>query len=381
MKIKYHIVFVLTFIYLFAIPALASGQNDSLSVFQSMYNVEIPDLAKPTVIQTTLPSAQHYSDVVQENETGKFIGLFQKTVFESQTPFTLSILQASPLIGNWAAIVDQDYNTSAEFDLDRDKGQAFLELKTSQPLTTSIFYLSVDKNVALPHRIQIKALVNGNWKTVLAQARMTSPSMTFPETNASQWRIDLEHGQPLRVSEMRFGGMDEQLKALGAEIRWLAQPNNTYTLYADAKASPSILTEEAGQLTGKEIEVKTGILGAKENNPLFKEPDADSDGIPDLLDNCVAIENADQKDVDDNGRGDACEDFDGDLKMNNLDNCPDHPNRNQKDTDEDGIGDVCDDEESRLTEANPWLPWAGMGVAAMLIGIMIYQMIHRRKSS
>jgi hypothetical protein len=36
-------------------------------------------------------------------------------------------------------------------------------------------------------------------------------------------------------------------------------------------------------------------------------PDADSDGVPDASDNCVNVANANQKDYDQNGRGDACD--------------------------------------------------------------------------
>ncbi len=71
--------------------------------------------------------------------------------------------------------------------------------------------------------------------------------------------------------------------------------------------------------------------------------------------------------MNNNGRGDACDDFDKDGRINSVDNCPNKPNRDQKDTDVDGIGDVCDQEESRITEKYVWLPWAGMGFAALII--------------
>jgi hypothetical protein len=77
--------------------------------------------------------------------------------------------------------------------------------------------------------------------------------------------------------------------------------------------------------------------------------------------------NKDQTDIDRNGRGDACDDFDRDGFTQNADNCPNHTNAMQEDTDGDGMGDACDTEESRFTEKYTWVPWAGMGVALLVL--------------
>jgi hypothetical protein len=81
----------------------------------------------------------------------------------------------------------------------------------------------------------------------------------------------------------------------------------------------------------------------------------------------VAVANPTQEDVNTNGRGDACDDFDEDSVINSKDNCLNNPNYDQKDTDIDGIGDVCDKEESRFTEQYPWIPWVGIGFAALVL--------------
>jgi hypothetical protein len=58
--------------------------------------------------------------------------------------------------------------------------------------------------------------------------------------------------------------------------------------------------------------------------------DADSDGIPQCVDNCRTTSNPLQTDSDGDRVGDAC------------DNCVAVPNSDQADTDGDGIGDACD---------------------------------------
>lgn len=92
--------------------------------------------------------------------------------------------------------------------------------------------------------------------------------------------------------------------------------------------------------------------------------DSDEDGIPDVSDNCPAVANHDQVDSDGDGMGDACtlmsagttpignrttvatfvSDGDRDGVVDRLDNCPAIANHDQADMDSDRIGDVCDND-------------------------------------
>ena len=56
------------------------------------------------------------------------------------------------------------------------------------------------------------------------------------------------------------------------------------------------------------------------------------DGVPDVADNCPSVDNAQQLDTDEDGRGDECDqDLDGDGVDNEEDNCPLIPNPDQVD--------------------------------------------------
>jgi hypothetical protein len=115
-------------------------------------------------------------------------------------------------------------------------------------------------------------------------------------------------------------------------------------------------------------------------NVQFTEADIDEDGILDVRDNCPSSVNPEQEDIDGSGVGDSCEDFDKDGIVNSSDNCPQYPNRNQLDEDGDELGDVCDEEESRFTERHAWVPWAGMGIACVvLIGLFGIVLTTQRK--
>lgn len=82
--------------------------------------------------------------------------------------------------------------------------------------------------------------------------------------------------------------------------------------------------------------------------------DADADGLPDGMDNCPMLANADQKDSDSDMVGDTC------------DNCPGAANTDQADADENDQGDACACETPPVPCANGMSgPYACQGVDMM----------------
>lgn len=85
-----------------------------------------------------------------------------------------------------------------------------------------------------------------------------------------------------------------------------------------------------------------GLSDAEDNCPYTEYYyDTDDDCVYDSDDNCYAIPNADQADINSDGAGDACDDFDGDGYYDDMDNCVVFYN-NQSDTNADGVGDACE---------------------------------------
>ena len=89
------------------------------------------------------------------------------------------------------------------------------------------------------------------------------------------------------------------------------------------------------------------------------QPDGDSDGVTDDIDNCPNVANPSQENIVHplTFAGDACEDPDSDGVFDATDNCPDTANPSQRDMDGDSIGNHCDDDTdgdgvSNVTDAD-----------------------------
>ena len=228
----------------------------------------------------------------------------------------------------------------------------------------------LDNNVALPSTIEIRALLDGQLKIVVANRAMNQRTINFPKTSSNSWIISFSYVQPLRISELKLN-QDNADKTNSRSIRFLSQPNHSYRIYFDPDRRVTAPVGEAGNLYSFD-DVLILPAGEAGRNPEYVISDVDLDGRPDINDNCVTIDNPDQTDINDNGRGDACDDFDKDGLINSKDNCPANPNKFQTDTDSDGRGDACDNIESRITERQAWIPWAGIGfAAAVLVSLLI----------
>ncbi len=350
------------------ISAMVQSEIDSItSAYRQILVVSDIPITVPRVVELSFKEEvlQRYEFAVFDLTDSAFVPyLFRQ---DPLLDYTIDSIGANNSDGAAASLIDRKVDTFAEFYLsDEGYGEARIVLHSKESFAANGISLLLDKHVALPRLIDVYVgEESGEDRVLVSQLKLEDVTIYFPLTTSRRWTIILTHSQPLRISELRLLTEYESADTTRL-LRFLAQPGRSYRVYFDPDRHSQPPWAETGDLASDEGVFAVTPSGS-ELNVSYIIADVDADGVPDIHDNCVLVSNPDQTDADGNGRGDACDDFDRDGIINNLDNCPNDPNWDQADSDGDGIGDSCDDEENRLTERYKWIPWVGLGIAAVVL--------------
>lgn len=351
--------------------SLPKNQNsEAITAFRLYKEVNNLQLVTPTVVELPFSNdlLERFDFAVLDKNTNNFEPyFFQQKNMINATPVFIS---TNPSVNNASMMNDNNTKTYTDFVLpENTQGNVKITISSNKEITSSALTAVLGNNVSLPNYVEIRAQVAGENRIIVASKRMDSQTINFPQTTSNKWTITFLFGQPLRISELRLK-QDDYTQTNSQSLRFLAQSGHNYKVYFEPDRLANIkVGESANLVSAEEVFVLSPALS--QNNPAYVIADIDGDKIPDIRDNCVEIANFDQQDINMNGRGDACDDFDKDGISNEKDNCQNNPNRNQADIDGDGIGDVCDTEESRITERNAWLPWAGIAFACIVLVVLL----------
>lgn len=370
------ILICLSFAFFATVQAQVATSAFNREAFQNIITVPSTRVAVPTVVE--LPMAPNQVSqptfAVVQNSDGKSIPHYWIKASETiLVPWSVNVDGD----GSLPALMDGNINTIASFPLPAEGiGSIRMVLETERVTTVSALTFTFQKNVKLPLTVQIETVTaQGETQRVLAETRMNSPTVVFPEVSTRNLIITLFYDQPLRISELKVG-QESPATNVKAGLRFLAQPNESYTVFLNPDRPVTAPVSEGGDLRSSMgvIFLAPGRITA---NVAYRPYDSDGDGVPNDIDNCKMLANTNQSDVNKNGTGDECDDYDRDSVINSSDNCPNLPNSSQMDTDADGMGDECDDEESRLTEKYQWILWAGLG-AGFLTLLILFAIVLRR---
>lgn len=357
----------------YAQESIASG--DPRSAYRVEYALVPKSVVVPTVVAVPLqvgrferPTFLVVDDVNQAYVPYIYL-VSSKTVAEQISVSASEVVRPQ--------LTDNEYSTYVDFGVDGFATQYDeIVIELSRPAKLSGIRLALGNFVALPHRVSVRAGDMGSETVLVAETEMHENNVRFPSTEAMRFVITLGHAQPLRLSEVTVLN-DEPERTTDSYIRFLVQPGHTYKIFADPDRYVPVTLPEMPNLYDNSdlrmlLSAPVGVV-----NTLYKESDSDEDTIADIRDNCVNVPNTDQLDIDGNSRGDVCDDYDKDGINNTNDNCVNEPNASQVDTDADGTGDACDLTESRFTESHPFIPWAVLGLVALLVIGMLYSVVTR----
>jgi hypothetical protein len=353
-----------------------------VSAFRFRAAISPKDLSVPSVVEFKVPESyvtriRNWEGVAIESQTNQEMPIHHIQHTDTVPVQHVSYVGAA-VTERAHSLVDGNSNTYVAFDsaATESENDVVIEIAYEEAITTDSISVQYERNAVAPTAITVSGISQNGGMELLKTVQYSSggerrvDTISFPRRTVTGLEIGFVYEQPLRIAEIT--ATQTQYRPSTHHIRFLAQPDATYVVYLYPERDWGYFRGESalnlGGVTDVVVLNDADVLFSQ--NTLYVAGDSDGDGVIDSADNCPDVPNSDQEDKNRNGVGDACEDFDRDGYINAEDNCPDVPNRNQKDTDGDGIGDACDEEEDRFTEANPWLPFAGIGFAVVVLAVL-----------
>lgn len=369
---------VLVIIFALLVTFTTKVFAQDFSAYRNYVSVPQQNISQPQVVEIPFPKDMATNDfLVVDDQTGSPQGLQTRALTTDSSRFMVSSN------GEYKyALTDTSDSTFVDFPVSENslENTQSLTYTFEYPTTISGVYLKFASFSQAPDMVEISSIENAQEKILLNNTRYDSPTIRFPEVNVTEVKVVLSYSQPLRLLEANIFEEDANLPD-STLLRFLAKPQQSYTIYFNADRSTNFRPPASGNLFAEPNPLRPSISILQSTNPKYLPSDQDEDGIPDTSDNCRLVSNADQTDSNSNGVGDLCDDTDYDGVINSLDNCTEDANTNQSDVDNDGLGDICDDTESRFTEQYPWLPWTAMGGTAVVITVLVIQMSRSGKLS
>jgi hypothetical protein len=339
-------------ILLITVLAISLTQSSALeqSEFQKISPIQYP--IKPYIQKILLNVELNQNYGVYDNTNKGFVNTEEKIYSEQ---YHQPITNISNYVTGSNLYDIYDNNTSTYIDLPATKNSTETRLLIENKFSRNIKGLYIDLAQG-NDKVDSIILKNNDSKSIIYTGQSTN--LSFAEIRARPLELIITHSQNIRINEIKLEEANPEPK--GLVVTFLAFPEVKYTLYSKTENYSERYNNSS--LNTDAVEV-VGQLSNTADNNLYLDSDADGDGVIDMKDNCPSVSNKDQKDINNNKRGDACEDNDGDGIKDGVDNCPFVANSAQVDIDGDKKGDACDKVDDRYLAQNRWILWTGIGLS------------------
>ncbi len=371
----------LLFLSIFCVQvANAAAPNVSEYAFEQKVNT-LFDAKKMVGIELT-------EDVISNNDVD-FSRLQLVNDQNEEVPFTLFDIPATQVDKlETLKVSSARNNVSPSNLLDDNRLTKFAFDEKSDGAEASTIWLDFGEIVYL-HRLELWPVDTANIPGYELKGGVREDQLkTIKRKTAFQTFTDLDF-PPLRYMEIRLWGNNIRLEDVNlyvkpkALIYFEAEPSARYrVLFGNPAVNSKRYLERVSEPLEVDIMAKTSKTAF---NPLSNE-DIDGDGVINTEDNCVFVENKNQKDRDEDKIGDKCDnaleaknynqsDIDRDGKGDIIDNCKLIENPDQSDRDRDGRGDACDTravdgDSATISGEKNWF-WFGL-IGAALIGVVAF---------
>lgn len=251
-------------------------------------------------------------------------------------------------------IFDNNYNT---YLVDENKNQ--ISFIFESPASSGVGKVSIDLRDSLIERIRVYDKFGDEVNFNLNEEGFHYELLSNVPINTNYLRFVVDYKDVLKIKEIVF-----------FDIKNYGEKSYGY-IYVDNDCMKEHMFyfgrygESNSKSGSKSFPVEFDVSVETFRNSLY-DNDFDNDSILNDDDNCPSVSNEDQKDINYNKIGDACEDDDGDRVVNSIDNCIDDYNPDQLDNDNDGIGNVCDEDDGRFFEKNKYLIFILAGIIAVI---------------
>jgi Thrombospondin type 3 repeat len=219
-----------------------------------------------------------------------------------------------------------------------DEGEGTAEFWASHFRSPAIQILGYGTAIGIWSTATRRDLIGGSW----GPNRDAGTELDLELTMDDQIRIDVQ-----QINDPNAWIRVLLIDGMGGSHEQFFQPIAAGTNLFPLSGFPSMTEARAADIDG--ISVVGGVASPRGSGLILASlgielavSDSDGDGINDDVDNCPAVPNANQADLDGDGQGDVCDaDIDGDGFDNDVDAFPTDPTE-WADTDGDGFGDNSD---------------------------------------